>query len=83
MFVGRDDLPQRGGEHLRVRILLLHLRDHGLEGFDLRRKLLAACLRAFEAEAELEVLFIADENIGARSDLMERLRKFLLTAFPE
>ena len=83
MLVGRDDLPQRGGKHLCVRVFFLHLRDHGFERFDFRAEVFAARLGAFEAEAELEVLLVADEHIGQRCKFAECLGEFFLTSLPE
>ena len=83
MLVGRDDLPQRRGKHPRVRILFLHLRDHALERFNLGGQIFSARFGALEAEAKLEILLVADEHVGQRRDLTERLGEFLLTAFPE
>ena len=54
------DLPQRGGEYLRVREGLLDLGDHFLEAVDLGREILAARFRSLHPEGKLEVLLIAD-----------------------
>ena len=58
-----------GGEHVRVRERLLHAGDHALEALDLGGKILAARFRPFDAQAELEIFLIADQDIrqGGRS----------------
>ena len=83
MFVGGDDLAEGGAAHLRVRVLLHDLRDHRLEGLDLGREVLAAGLGSLEAEAELEVLLVADEDVGHAGDLVERLAELGLASLPE
>ena len=83
MLVCRNDLTKRCGKHLRVRILFLHLRDHALERFNLGGQIFSARFGALEAEAKLEILLVADEHVGQRRNLTERLGEFLLTAFPE
>ena len=83
MLVCRNDLTKRRGKHPRVRILFLHLRDHALERFNLGGQIFSARFGALEAEAKLEVLLVADEHVGQRRNLTERLGEFLLTALPE
>ena len=81
--VGVVDLAERGGEDLRAGILCLDTADHFLETVDLGGDVLAAGLRALDAEAELEVLFVADEDVGHAADLGEDVVQFLLAALPE
>ena len=83
MLVGRNDLTERRCEHFCVRIFFLHLRDHDFEGLDFGSKVFAASLRSLKAKAELEVLLVADENIGKRRNFAECLGKFFLTPLPE
>lgn len=76
-------LAQRGGEHVRVRERLLHAGDHALETLDLGGKILAACFRPFDAQAELEIFLIADQDIRQGGDLREGGAQLSLAAFPE
>ena len=81
--VGVVDLAERGREDLRVGILLLHAADHLLEALDLGGDVLAAGLGTFDAQAELEVLLVADEDVRDGADLGEDVVQFLLAADPE
>ena len=81
--VGADDLAQRGGEDRGVGIGLPGPVDHALEAVDLARQALAARLRALDAQAELEVLLVADEDVGDAGDLVEDRAQLLLAALPE
>ena len=44
----------------------LHAGDHALEALDLGGKILAARFRPFDAQAELEVFLVADQDIRQR-----------------
>ena len=81
--VGVVDLTQRGGEHLRGGILLLHAAYHLLESVDLGRDVLASGLGAFDSQAELEVLLVADKDVGDAAYLREDVVQLLLAADPE
>src|SRR4030042_1436327 len=83
MAVGADYLAERGGEHRSVGKCLLRLIDHDLEAVDLVRQVFAARLRAFDPQAELEVLFIADEDVGNTRNFGEYLVQLGLTPLPE
>ena len=81
--VGADDLAQRRREHARVRMRLTHAVDHPLEAVDLAGEALAAGLRALNAQAELEVFLVADQDVGEPGDFRENLVQLGLAAFPE
>ena len=81
--VGVDDLAQGGRKDLGVRVSRLDPAYHLLEALDLGGDILAARLGAFDAEAELEILLIADENIGIRGYLGEYGVQLALPALPE
>ena len=83
VLVRVHDLAKRRREDLRVREFLLYAADHAFKAVDLRRDVLAARLRPFDAEAKLEVLFVADENVGNGGDLREYLAQFLFSSLPE
>src|SRR4030042_1891661 len=70
--VGADDLAQRGPEDRGVGVGPPGPVDHDLETLHLARQALAARLGAFDAERELEVLFIADEDVRNARDLAEQ-----------
>ena len=83
MAIGADDLAERGGEDGRMGIGPLGPLDHALEAFDLGRQALAARLRAFDAQAELEVLLVAHQDVGHAGDLAEHLAQLFLAVLPE
>lgn len=74
MLVGGDHLPQCGSKHTGIGIPLLDLRDHRLKAVDLPLQFFSPRFRALEAQAQLEVLFIAHQNVGAGGKRVERGR---------
>ena len=83
MLVGGDHLTKGGGVSPGVGVLGPDLVDHGLEPVDLARELLAARLGTGEAQTELEVLLVADEDVTYGRDLVEGLRELRLPTGPE
>src|SRR5664280_1662060 len=83
VLVDADDLTQRGGDELGVREAGTDPADHLLEGRDLVGETGAAGFGAFDAEAELEVLLVADEDVALLRDLCERLAQLGLATLPE
>jgi len=83
MAVCTDHFAQCGGEDGGVRVRLSGPLDHRLEAFDLRSQVRAAFFRSFDAQAELEIFFVAHEDIGGGGDLGEDAAQFLLAVFPE
>ena len=83
MLGSADNLTERGAVHLGVGVLFGHFENHLFEAVDLTLQILAARLRPLEAETELEVFFVAHENVGDGSDLVESLSEFRFAALPE
>ncbi len=83
MLVGGNHLPQRGGVGPRLRIFFSDLIDHELKALDLGRKILSARLGALKAKAELEILFVAHQNICDGRDLVKGFAQLFLAALPE
>ena len=83
MLIGRDDLAESCGKHLCIGILLFDFGDHALEALYLGIEILSAGFGAFEAEAELEVFLIADQNVRNGGELCKCFAQLLFTAFPE
>src|SRR5215207_6581236 len=81
--VGVDDLAQRVGEIRRVRVRLGDAADHLFEAVDPRCHRGPGGLRARDAERELEVLLVADQDVGGGRDLGKDRAKLLLAALPE
>ena len=69
MLVGRHNLAQGVGKNLGVGILLLHPLDHALKAVNLGEQIFAAGLGTLNAQAKLEVLFVALQNVGKRGNL--------------
>ncbi len=83
MTVRTYNLAERGGEHRRIGKCLLCLIDHNFEAVDLVGQVLAARLRALNPQAELEVLFITNEDVRDAGDFREYLVQLGLAALPE
>ena len=83
MLIGGDHLAQCGGVGPGVGVLGADLVDHALEAVDLAAQLLAARLGTGKAQAQLEVLLVADEDVRHRRDLVEGLPKLRLPTGPE
>ncbi len=83
MLVHADHLPQRRGEHRRIRVGLLDPADHFLEPVHLGRQTLAARLRPLDAQTQLEILLVAHKDIGHAGNLREDRPQFLFPALPE
>ena len=83
VVVGAFDFAEGGGVGLGVREGFLDSVDHFFEAFDLGFDVFAAGFRAFDAEAELEVFFVADEDVGDAGDFGEDGAEFFFAAFPE
>ena len=62
---------------------LLDAADHPFEPIDLGFDALAAGFGAFDAQTQLEILLIADKDVGDRGDFGEVLAQFRLATFPE
>lgn len=75
--------PEGGGKHAGMRVTFFYLGNHAFEGIYFLGKVFATGLGAFKAQAELEILFVADENIGLGSDLVESLVKLSIPSGPE
>ena len=69
--VGAEHLAQRRREYLRTGKFLFNPPDHRLKTVDLGCKVLTARFRTFDAQAKLEVLLVADKNIGNPGYLAE------------
>ena len=64
-------------------VCLADAADHLFEAVDLRCHRASAGFRARDAERELEVLLIADQDVGGGRDLGKDRAKLLLAALPE
>ena len=82
MVVYIYNLTQSGSVNRSVGELSLYAADHLLEGVDLSADVLTASLGALNAQAQLEVLFVTDQNVSNGSDLGEDIVQLLLTALP-
>ena len=83
VVIGADHLTKRGGKSIRVGISGLNAFDHFFEIFDFSGNIFAAGFRAFDFQAKLEVLFIANKNICQTGDFSKNSTEFFFAAHPE
>ena len=81
--VGAEHLTQCGREDACVGEGRLDPLDHSFKAVDLGRNIRAARFRALDAERELEVLLVADQNVREACDLGEDFTQFLFPVYPE
>ncbi len=78
-----DDLAEGGGKDGGLGEFFFGTVDHAFEAFDFVGEAGAAGFRALDAEAELEVFFVAHEDVGGTGDLGEDGVEFVLAVDPE
>ena len=83
VFIGMNDLTERSGKSGGIRISRFHAGDHFLEAVDFVSNAFAAGFGALDLQAELEVFFVTDEDVGKAGDFGKGGRKFGFTVFPE
>ena len=81
--VGVHHLAQGVGEDAHAGKLPARGPDHTLESLDLPRQVAPAGRRPLDAETELEVLLVADEDVRRRRDLGEGAPQLRLAPLPE
>ena len=83
VVVGIDDLTESGGESGGVGISGFDAFDHFFEVVDFGFDIFTAGFRSLDVQAELEVFFVTDEDVGERSDFGEDRAQFGFAALPE
>ena len=83
MRLGVENLPKCRRDHLRPRILPPDISDHGAEGVRLSGEILPAGRGALDSQAQLEIFFVADQDIRKGGDGLEGVPELRLSALPE
>ena len=83
MTIGTDHFTQGGGKYRCIRECFFGPIDHALEAFDLGCKSFAAGFRTFQAEAELEVFFVTDQDIRKAGNFGEDIVQLFFAVDPE
>ena len=83
VMVGAFDFAQGGRVGLRVGIGFFDATNHFFKAFDLRFDVFAAGFGPLDAEAKLEIFFVADKDVSDAGDLGENRAQFFFATFPE
>src|SRR5690554_403944 len=83
MFIGADHFTQCVGKNRRMRKCFLCIHNHPLEGIHGISYILTPRFGPFNTQAELEILLVADKDLGEGSDFPERITQLFLSTLPE